>query len=107
MYRKLTFFSRFVPDILAGRKTITLRDEAESWPHVGETLDVHTFEDDRWFCRISVEDVHPIALDALDDTHAGQENMTLAELKDVLAGIYPGRAKFWLIRFRVCDTVHS
>lgn len=103
MYRKLTFFQRFENDILSGRKTITVRDAAESWPRAGETLDIHTYEDDRWFCRLRVLEVSPLALADFDETHAVQENMSLPALRQVIAEIYPGQTQFWLIRFVLAE----
>ena len=40
----ITFFQRFQDDILAGRKTITLRDAAESHFKAGDVLRVGRYE---------------------------------------------------------------
>ena len=48
------FFQRFQDDILAGRKTITIRDESESHFKTGDVLRVGRFEDDGYFCTIEV-----------------------------------------------------
>lgn len=45
MSREITFFSRFEQDILAGRKTITIRDASESHFEPGEVLRVSRNED--------------------------------------------------------------
>ena len=45
MSREITFFSRFEQDILAGRKTITIRDASESHFEPGEVLRVSHNED--------------------------------------------------------------
>ena len=50
----ITFFQRFQDDILAGRKTITIRDESESHFKTGDVLRVGRFEDDGYFCTIEV-----------------------------------------------------
>ncbi|EGY32865.1 valyl-tRNA synthetase [Aggregatibacter actinomycetemcomitans serotype e str. SC1083] len=50
---------------------------------------VGRFEDNQYFCTIEVLSVFPITLDELTEEHAKQENMTLAELKEVILGIYP------------------
>ena len=50
----ITFFQRFQDDILAGRKTITIRDESESHFKAGDVLRVGRFEDDGYFCTIEV-----------------------------------------------------
>ncbi len=41
----ITFFQRFQDDILAGRKTITIRDESESHFKTGDVLRVGRFEE--------------------------------------------------------------
>ena len=50
-------------DILAGRKTITIRDESESHFKTGDVLRVGRFEDGGYFCTI--EDVYKRQLNAL------------------------------------------
>ena len=41
-YPEFTFFGRFVDDILAGRKTITIRDESEANWQPGQRLSLFT-----------------------------------------------------------------
>lgn len=98
---KITFFERFEQDILTGAKTITLRDETESHVVAGQTLPVSTFEADRWFCDIQIIDVMPVTLTELTDVHAKQENMTLPQLRSVIAEIYPGLEQLYMISFVV------
>ncbi|HGU0881870.1 TPA: N(4)-acetylcytidine aminohydrolase, partial [Escherichia coli] len=86
----ITFFQRFQDDILAGRKTITIRDGSESHFKTGDVLRVGRFEDDGYFCTIEVTATSTVRLDTLTEKHAEQENMTLIELKKVIADIYPG-----------------
>ena len=81
----ITFFQRFQDDILAGRKTITIRDESESHFKTGDVLRVGRFEDDGYFCTIEVTATSTVTLDTLTEKHAEQENMTLTELKKVIA----------------------
>ncbi|MBF8463440.1 ASCH domain-containing protein, partial [Klebsiella michiganensis] len=85
----ITFFQRFQDDILAGRKTITLRDAAESHFKAGDVLRVGRYEDDDYFCTIRVVATSTVTLDTLSERHAQQENMTLAQLREVIAEIYP------------------
>ncbi len=47
----ITFFQRFQDDILAGRKTITIRNAAESHFKTGDVLRVGRYEDDGYFAR--------------------------------------------------------
>ncbi|OBU18412.1 ASCH domain-containing protein [Photobacterium aquimaris] len=96
---EMTFFTRFESDILSGKKTITIRDEAESHYVPGTTVDVSTYEDGRWFCRLEILSVEPIAFSDLNDFHAQQENMTLTELKAVINDIYPGIEKLYVVNY--------
>lgn len=97
----ITFYQRFEADILAGRKTITIRDKPESHFKTGDILRVGRFEDNQYFCTIEVLSVSPIMLDNLTEQHAAQENMSLAELKEVIRGIYPSEDKFYIIHFKI------
>ena len=95
----ITFYQRFEADILSGRNTITIRDKSESHFKAGDILRVGRFEDNQYFCTIEVLSVSPITLDELTEQHARQENMGLAELKEVIRGIYPCEYLFWIIEF--------
>lgn len=95
----ITFFQRFQDDILAGRKTITLRDAAESHFKTGDVLRVGRYEDDDYFCTIRVVATSTVTLDTLSEIHAQQENMTLAQLREVIAEIYPEEKQFYVIEF--------
>ena len=97
----ITFYQRFEADILAGRKTITIRDKSESDFKAGDILRVGRFEDNQYFCTIELLSVSPIMLDNLTEQHAAQENMSLAELKEVIRGIYPSENKFYIIHFKI------
>ena len=95
----ITFFQRFQDDILAGRKTITIRDAAESHFKMGDVLRVGRYEDDGYFCTIRVVATSTVTLDTLSERHAQQENMTLAQLREVIAEIYPEEKQFYVIEF--------
>ena len=97
----ITFYQRFEADILAGRKTITIRDKSESHFKAGDILRVGGFEDNQYFCTIEVLSVSPITLDELTEEHAKQENMGLKELKEVVRGIYPNEEQFYVIIFKI------
>ena len=77
----ITFFQRFQDDIVAGRKTITLRDAAESHFKTGDILRVGRYEDDGYFCTIEVLATSTVTLDTLTERHAEQENMTLPRVE--------------------------
>lgn len=100
---KITFFSRFEADIVSGKKTITIRDKSESHFRPNQTLCVFTNETDRLFAHIRVISVTPTHFSALNDRHAEQENMTLAELKQVIKEIYPHDDDFFVIEFELVD----
>jgi hypothetical protein len=95
----ITFFQRFQDDIIAGRKTITIRDAAESHFKAGDVLRVGRDEDDGYFCTIRVVATSTVTLDTLSERHARQENMTLAQLREVIAEIYPQEKQFYVIEF--------
>ncbi|WP_417528721.1 N(4)-acetylcytidine aminohydrolase [Marinomonas shanghaiensis] len=99
----MTFFERFEADILSGKKTITLRDEAEKHYVPDSVVTVSTFEEGRKFCRLKIVSVDPVLFDALTDYHAAQENMTLDELRAVIQGIYPGIQQLYLISYQRVD----
>ncbi|MCZ4674707.1 N(4)-acetylcytidine aminohydrolase [Citrobacter sedlakii] len=96
----ITFFQRFQDDILAGRKTITIRDASEAHFKAGDVLRVGRYEDDGYFCTINVVGMSTVTLDTLTEEHARQENMTLDELKQVIADIYPNEKQFYVIDFK-------
>lgn len=97
----ITFYQRFEADILAGRKTITIRDKSESHFKAGDILRVGRFEDNQYFCTVEVLSVSPITLDELTEQHVNQENMTLGELREVIQGIYLKEELFYLIKFKI------
>ena len=92
----ITFFQRFQEDILAGRKTITIRDAAESHFKPGDVLRVGRYEDDGYFCTIAVTATSTVTLDTLTEQHAQQENMTLEQLRQVIREIYPAEDRFYV-----------
>ena len=97
----ITFYQLFEADILAGRKTITIRDKSESHFKAGDILRVGRFEDNQYFCSIEVLSVSLITLDELTEQHAKQENMGLEELKEVIRGIYSSESLLYVISFKV------
>ncbi|ELY5878041.1 ASCH domain-containing protein [Cronobacter sakazakii] len=100
MKNDITFYTRFQQDILAGTKTITIRDESEAHFTPGQRLRTGRNEDNGYFCTLEVLSVTPVTLAQLDEEHARQENMTLAELKKVIADIYPGINELYVIAFK-------
>ncbi len=99
----ITFFSRFEADILAGKKTITIRDKSEAYFQPQQELKVFTNETNRFFADIRVISVTPIHFEQLNEQHAKQENMSLAELKQVIRDIYPNDNDFFVIEFELIE----
>ncbi|WP_165772361.1 MULTISPECIES: N(4)-acetylcytidine aminohydrolase [Rahnella] len=99
--KNITFYGRFETDILAGRKTITLREASDADFNAGDQVRVSRYEDGVFFCNIEVIAVTPVHFDALNEQHAAQENMTLSELKQVISEIYPGLKELFMIEFRL------
>lgn len=97
----MTFFERFEADILSGTKTITIRDKAEKDYEAGTTVQVSTFEDERWFCELKILSVTPIQFGELSQFHAEQENMTLTELKAVIRDIYPNTDELYVVSYQL------
>ena len=99
----ITFYQRFEADILAGRKTITIRDKSESHFKTGDILRVGRFEDNQYFCTIEVLSVSSITLGELTEQHAKQENMGLEELKEVIRIIYPSERLLYVVTFGLIE----
>lgn len=95
----ITFYQQFESSILAGKKTITLRDITEAHFQPNQCLSVATFESNRWFCNIQIISVTPVKLTELNETHAEQENMPLKELIDIISKIYPATEQLFEIKF--------
>ncbi|ABY69717.1 hypothetical protein CYK57_01320 [Actinobacillus pleuropneumoniae] len=99
----ITFFSRFEADILAGKKNITIRDKSEAYFQPQQELKVFTNETNLFFADIRVISVTPIRFEQLNEQHAKQENMSLAELKQVIREIYPNDNDFFVIEFELIE----
>ena len=99
--KELLFLSRFEEDILAGKKTITIRDEADSHYDIGGRVNGVIYEEGRVFCQLDITGVEPVSVDALDQSHAERENMSLSVLKDVLEEIYPGTKELYVVSFQL------
>ncbi|VTN11600.1 ASCH domain [Raoultella terrigena] len=64
-------------------------------------LRVGRYEDDGYFCTISVVATSTVTLATLSERHAQQENMTLAQLRQVITEIYPDEEQFYVIEFKL------
>ena len=99
--KELLFLSRFEADILAGKKTITIRDEADSHYDAGSRVNGVIYEEGRAFCQLDIVGVEPVSIDALNQSHAVRENMPLQQLRDVLEEIYPGIKELYVVSFQL------
>ena len=98
---KITFFTRFEATILSGDKTITIRDDSERHYVPNTTVAVHTLETDRYFCDIKILSVEAVNFDELNEFHAQQEHMSLAELKQIIRDIYPDTNELYVISYQL------
>jgi len=95
----ITFFQRFESDILAGKKTITLRDASESHFYAGQVVKVANLETGHCYAELEITSVGWVDFDDLNPLHAQQENMSLAALKSLIRTIYPGIQQLYQINF--------
>ncbi|MBO2029731.1 ASCH domain-containing protein [Klebsiella pneumoniae] len=92
-------FSAFSGRHLAGRKTITIRDAAESHLSPAMCCALGAMKMTA-ICTIAVTATSTVTLDTLTEQHAQQENMTLRQLRQVISDIYHGESQFYVIEFK-------
>lgn len=100
---EMTFFERFEADILAGKKTITIRSESAKDYLPNSVVQVSTYETNRCFCALKIKSVKPISFDDLNELHAEQENMTLPQLKNLIREIYLDEEDLYVISFELIN----
>jgi uncharacterized protein YqfB (UPF0267 family) len=98
---KITFYQRFVEDVLSGKKTITIRNQTENSFVIGSVIQASTYEENRWFASLFIEGIEPILFDEINQIHAQQENMSINELKKVIQEIYPKDQQLYVISFKL------
>ena len=86
----MTFWRRFAPDILSGKKTITIRDKHESAFAPGDVLRVGYDDDGQYFCTLVIECVTP--------TDISHMLAFRSFVKDLLHGIRHGLTLHWIRR---------
>lgn len=99
----LSFYSRFREDIQAHKKTITIRDIADSNVTAKQLVNAITNPDGKLIGRLRIERIYPIAFEQLNDLHAKQENMSLLTLRSTIEKIYPNQQQFFVIEFTFLD----
>ncbi|MGR5061316.1 N(4)-acetylcytidine aminohydrolase [Photobacterium sp. DNB22_13_2] len=97
----MLFLACFESDVLAEKKTITIRDEADSHYEVGSRVNAVIYQEGRQFGRLDIVSVEPVLFDELNENHAVQENMSLERLREVLEDIYPGTKQLYVVSFRL------
>lgn len=98
---KITFFEFLTPSIVAGMKTITIRDESESHYVPGTEVEVFTLETDEKVCNIKILSVKPLHFDDINEFHAEQEYMELPKLKTLIREIYPDTDTLFEISYQL------
>ena len=98
---KMTFFQHFQNNILLGKKTITIRDKSENYYEKDSIVDVYTYEEKTWFCKLKILHIEKVHFSDLDEKHAKQENMTLLELKNAIQEIYPNETELFVISYKL------
>lgn len=101
MRSSITFYQRFVNDILVGKKTITIRNEQDKDFCVDSIIKAFTYEDNIEFAQLRILSITPIRINELNESHAFQENMTLNELTNVIQEIYPKTDQLFIISFQL------
>ncbi|WP_394129987.1 N(4)-acetylcytidine aminohydrolase [Shewanella maritima] len=99
----ISFYERFVEDIVAGDKSITIRDSADINFPLNKAIDAVIFQTDDVFARLYISSITPLSFDEINAYHAQQENMTIVELKQVIREIYPDQNQFYLIEFTLVE----
>lgn len=103
----ITFYQRFAADILNGKKTITIRDAEANYFENGDVVHAYTFETRELFATLAIQSIEKLNFEELNNQHATQENMTLAELKAVIKQIYPDNCQLYLIKFHNLPLINS
>ncbi|WP_319534980.1 N(4)-acetylcytidine aminohydrolase [uncultured Vibrio sp.] len=99
----ITFFEFLTPLITSGKKTITIRDESESHYQPNTEVEVFTLETNRKVCDIKMLSVKPLKFDEINEFHAEQEAMALAELKQLIREIYPDTDTLFVIEYKLIE----
>ncbi|KAA3638893.1 MAG: ASCH domain-containing protein, partial [Proteobacteria bacterium] len=89
MSHTIHFYDDLIPTVLSGDKTITIRSQTGRRYQPGMRLEVLRHSDGERVAEIEVVDVKNIHFQDLNDSHAVQEHMKLAELRELIQQIYP------------------
>ncbi|AZG71564.1 N(4)-acetylcytidine aminohydrolase [Shewanella livingstonensis] len=98
---QMTFFEFLTPLVASGQKTITIRDASESHYQPGSQVEVFTLEGHSKVCDIIILAVEPLKFDDINEFHATQESLPLAELKQLILKVYPNKSHLFMISFKL------
>ncbi|MFV0544546.1 MAG: N(4)-acetylcytidine aminohydrolase [Marinicella pacifica] len=101
MNRSIRFKDVFIPAVLKGNKTITIRSQAGQRYQPGEPLQVVRDSDGERVAMIKVLRVESILFQDLDESHAIREAMSLSALKKLIREIYPDSDNLTMISFKL------
>ena len=99
----LSFYQRFVKDIITGKKNITIRDAKAKDYRVGQTVQAITDHDNKIFAELQIHSIKTLLFNDINDNHAEQENLSLLELRKTIQEIYPDVVELFVIDFRLVD----
>ncbi|QDE29561.1 MULTISPECIES: N(4)-acetylcytidine aminohydrolase [Shewanella] len=100
---EITFFEFLTPFVASGQKTITIRDASENHYLPGSQVEVFTLERHTKVCDIIILAVEPLRFDGINEFHATQESLPLAELKQLIQTVYPNQQTLFMISFKLVD----
>ena len=66
----ISFYQRFEADIISGKKTITIRDNAAKNYKAEQFVNASTHQENRVFARIKILNIKPITLDEINSAIA-------------------------------------
>jgi uncharacterized protein YqfB (UPF0267 family) len=98
---QITFFEFLTPLVASGLKTITIRDISESHYQPGSQVEVFTLENHIKVCDIMILAVEALAFADINEFHAAQESLPLAELKLLIQKVYPNQPTLFVISFKL------
>lgn len=98
---RITFFERLIPSILAGNKTITIRDKTENHYVPNSIVSLHALETNVYYGELKILSVKSLHFNDISVFHAQQEAMTLSELKTLIHEIYPDEGELYVIDFEL------
>ena len=98
---QIKFFDDLLPAVISGQKTITIRSLSGLKYLPGSCVQVISQTTGLCVCEIKIISVEAILFSQINDSHARREQMTLTDLKNLIAQIYPDTKQLSLISFKL------